>query len=39
MSKIKLSKWDVVDYLQTDEDMALYLKACLEDGKSSRRCI
>ena len=32
MSKIKLSKWDVVDYLKTDEDMALYLEACLEGG-------
>lgn len=27
-----LQKWDVVDHLQTEEDMALYLEACLEEG-------
>jgi len=27
----KFSRWDVVDYLNTEEDMALYLDACLED--------
>jgi len=27
----KLSKWDVVDYLATEEDMALYLDACLDE--------
>jgi len=31
MGKLKLSKWDVVDHLKTDEDMALYLDACIED--------
>ena len=25
-----LRKWDVVDHLNTEEDMALYLEACLE---------
>jgi probable addiction module antidote protein len=25
------SRWDVADYLDTEEDMALYLDACLED--------
>jgi len=25
MGKVKLSKWDSVEYLKTDEDMALYL--------------
>jgi len=27
----KFSRWDVVDYLNTEEDMALYLDACLEE--------
>lgn len=27
-----LSKWDVVDHLDTEEDMALYLEACLEEN-------
>lgn len=31
MSELKLSKWDVVDHLQTEEDMALYLDACVEE--------
>lgn len=31
MGELKLSKWDVVDHLQTEEDMALYLDACVED--------
>lgn len=31
MGKLKLGKWDVVDHLKTDEDMALYLDACIED--------
>ncbi len=29
---IKTTKWDVVDYLKTDEDMADYLEAAMEDG-------
>jgi len=32
MKKIKLSKWDSAEYLQTDEDMVLYLEACLEEA-------
>jgi probable addiction module antidote protein len=28
----KLSKWDVAEHLKTDEDMALYLEACLEEA-------
>ncbi|BCT30852.1 addiction module antidote protein [Pseudomonas sp. BNK-6] len=32
MTKIKLSKWDVVDHLKTEQDMALYLEACLEEN-------
>ena len=27
----KFSRWDVVDYLKTEEDMALYFDACLEE--------
>lgn len=27
----KFSRWDVADYLDTEEDMALYLDACLDD--------
>ena len=27
----KFTRWDAVDYLKTDEDMALYLNACLEE--------
>jgi probable addiction module antidote protein len=30
--KIKTTKWDVVDYLKTDEDMADYLETAMEDG-------
>ncbi|MBN9132774.1 MAG: putative addiction module antidote protein [Nitrosospira multiformis] len=32
MSTGKLRKWDVVEHLKTDEDMALYFEACLEEG-------
>jgi probable addiction module antidote protein len=28
---IKLKKWDVVEYLRSEEDMALYLEACFEE--------
>lgn len=27
-----LRKWDVVDHLNTERDMALYLEACLEEN-------
>jgi probable addiction module antidote protein len=30
--KLKTTKWDEVDYLKTDEDMADYLEAAMEDG-------
>ena len=29
---LKLRKWDSAEYLKTDEDMALYLEACLEEA-------
>lgn len=28
---IKLNKWDVVEHLKNDEEMALYLEACFEE--------
>lgn len=31
MAKPKLSKWDVVEHLKSDEDIALYLDACLQE--------
>jgi probable addiction module antidote protein len=31
-TKIKLKKWDSAEHLETDEDMALYLEACLEEA-------
>ncbi len=32
MGEIKLKKWDVVEHLKTEEDMALYLEACLAEA-------
>ncbi len=32
MGTVKLRKWDVVEHLKTDEEMALYLEACLEEA-------
>ena len=32
MGTIKLRKWDSAEHLKTDEDMVLYLEACLEEG-------
>ena len=31
MTELKMKKWDVVEQLKTDEDMALYLDACMEE--------
>ncbi|MDR3672398.1 MAG: putative addiction module antidote protein [Holophaga sp.] len=28
---IKLKKWDVVEHLQNEEDMGLYLEACFDE--------
>ena len=28
---IKLKKWDVVDHLKSEEEVALYLEACFEE--------
>jgi probable addiction module antidote protein len=30
--KLATKRWDVVDYLKTDEDAITYLEAALEDG-------
>lgn len=32
MENIRLSKWDSAEHLQSDEDMMLYLEACLEEA-------
>lgn len=29
---IKLRKWDSAEHLQTEEDMALYLQACMDEA-------
>ncbi len=31
-TKIKLRKWDSAEHLETEEDMALYFEACLEEA-------
>ena len=32
MSKPKLCKWNSAEHLETDEDMAAYLKACIAEA-------
>lgn len=32
MDKVTFSRWDSAEYLKTEEDIALYLEACLEEG-------
>ncbi len=32
MATIKLRKWDSAEHLKTEEDMALYFEACLEEA-------
>ncbi|MEZ5476223.1 MAG: putative addiction module antidote protein [Thiolinea sp.] len=32
MSEVSLKKWDVVEHLNTEEDMQFYLDACMEEG-------
>lgn len=32
LSKITLKKWDVIEHLNTEEDMVLYLEACLDQA-------
>jgi probable addiction module antidote protein len=31
METLELKKWDSAEYLKTDEDMAAYLEACMEE--------
>ncbi|WP_387468107.1 addiction module antidote protein [Photorhabdus sp. RM323S] len=33
--KVKFSRYDTADYLQTEEDIAAYLEAVVEDGDPS----
>lgn len=32
MSALKLRKWDSAEHLKTEEDMALYFEACLQEA-------
>ena len=32
MESIKLRKWDSAEHLKTDEDMVLYLQACMDEA-------
>ncbi len=32
MAKIKTKRWDPAEHLETEEDMAAYLEAALDDG-------
>ena len=32
MAKTKTKRWDAAEHLETEEDMAAYLEAALEDG-------
>jgi len=35
MSKTETRRWDAADYLNTEEDMAAYLEAALEEGDAA----
>lgn len=35
MARLTTTRWDAADHLKTEEDMALYLEAALEDGDPS----
>lgn len=32
MGTLKLRKWDSAEHLKTEEDMAMYLEACMEEA-------
>ena len=32
MASIQLRKWDSAEHLKTEEDMVLYLQACMEEA-------
>lgn len=35
MTKIKTHRWDAAEHLESEEDMAAYLEAALEEGDSA----
>ena len=37
MKKPELVAWDSAEYLETEEDMALYLEACMEEAPDDAR--
>lgn len=39
MINVTLKRWDVVDHLRTDEDMALYLDACFDEDPGDGRLV
>ncbi|MXS85309.1 putative addiction module antidote protein [Nitrosomonas sp. HPC101] len=39
MDAIKLSRWDSAEHLKTEEDIDLYLNACLEEAGDDARYI
>jgi probable addiction module antidote protein len=32
MDKLKLRRWDTTEYLKTEEDMVIYLQACMDEA-------
>jgi probable addiction module antidote protein len=39
MTTLKLRKWDSAEHLKTNQDMAAYLEACLEEAGDDAACI
>jgi probable addiction module antidote protein len=39
MTRPAFSRFDAVEYLKTDEDIALYLDACMEDDPGDGRLV
>ena len=35
----RITRWDAADYLKTEEDIALYLDACLDEDAGDGRLI
>ena len=35
MNKVKLRRWDSAEYLKTEEDIILYLDACLQEADAA----
>ncbi|MEZ5673113.1 MAG: hypothetical protein R3E08_12355 [Thiotrichaceae bacterium] len=36
---IELKEWNILEQLKTDEDIALYLKACFDDADGDTKLI